>query len=164
MPSNEHTTNKKKPNYLLCIGLPVLIGCIVVGAMVLLAMPSLENSPSTEYNKQRRADMVVLANAIVQYRTNNNGKFPTDPVSFKRDYITSRGYSFTDPDGVAYTIDFASLNEGETDDLPSQSYTMYVVTNAVCNDTNNKAEYSSNKNKSVILYHPNKSYTICSEL
>ncbi len=161
----EQSTNKKsgKPNQALVVIAIVLLVLVCLGGMVALALPSLERSSSSEHNQQRQLDMQVLSNATTEYKRNNNGKAPTDGAYLIKNYIVSKGYDFVDPDGVTYSVSFANLSSGETETLPNQSYTMYVLSNAICDDAN-KAKHSNNKNDSVVIYHPDRSNTMCLDI
>lgn len=162
----EQSTNKKskKPNHTLVVIAIVLAVLVCMGVMVLLALPALERSSSSEHNEQRQLDMMVLSNAVTEYQRNNNGKTPTDGAYLIKNYITGKGYSFVDPDGMAYTVSFANLSSGETETLPNESYMMYVLSNATCDNDALKAKYSSNKNDMVVIYHPNRSNTMCLDI
>lgn len=162
----EQSANKKteKPNQVLVVMVAVLAVLVIMGGIVAFALSSLERSPSSEHNEQRQLDMMVLSNAVTEYKRNNNGKTPTDGAYLIKNYITGKGYSFVDPDSVAYTVSFANLNSGETETLPNESYTMYILNNATCDSDALKAKYSSNKNDMVVIYHPNRSNTMCLDI
>lgn len=168
----EQPTSKKpkKPNQALAVIASVLLVLVTIVSAIYASLSS-ERYLSSGHSSQRRIDMQRLSIAVTEYKKNNSGKLPRDGAYLVEHYITktsydhySSSYSFVDPDGVDYTVSIAGLSNGEEESLPNRSYTMYVLSNAVCDSNASKAKYSSNKNDLVVIYHPSGSYTMCLDI
>ena len=82
--------------------------------MVFLALPALQRS---QRNEQRKRDMVEIAGAIQNYRSDNKGKMPISPHDigpYIKPYIR---HDMRDPDGDEYIIPtIATLRDNDYKD------------------------------------------------
>ena len=76
--------------------------------MVFVALPALQRS---QRDTQRREDMSRFISQLQQYQANNNRNVPGNSASnwnatngFIKDYLTSGGDTFVDPNGTAYNV------------------------------------------------------------
>lgn len=145
-----NTNDKPKNNRHILIGVIVLLGvAALIGVAILLGN---RDEISAEDLKRYTNDASRLASAVSEYQLSNNGRFPSDASKLVKDYV--RG-------SFAYSVSFATLSEGETEKLPAESNTMYVINSAGCDG--NQAIYKGNKRSFAVMYHAPGSYVICVE-
>lgn len=158
-------TNNKEGFTIIEVVLVLAIAGLIF-LMVFIALPALQRS---QRDTQRRDDFARLATAITQFQTNNNGKVPmamgagSIPTSdtFKTKYLGGAD-SFKDPDGEAYTINFATFGSSKPwESLTAVNHQIYVYNKAKCNGETMVA--SSSVNDYAIVYKLEGSGTFCQD-
>lgn len=142
------------------VSLVLAIGGLVL-VLVFIALPGLQRS---QRDSQRKDDIMLFAENVKKYQTNNNrGALPgtdTELGVIKTNFMNGK---FEDPNGVDYVLSYVDCSSvktlgascGTVNDIKDKSfadnnYTLHFVASAACE--NNLAVKSSNKRKAAILY------------
>lgn len=152
--NSDKVANFRLKSIVVLLSIAILIGIIAVSWID--SFSGLSKDASTD-DDTRRAQAAQLYNAVTEYRKNNIGRMPTDATILIQRYLNN---DFSDPDGTPYTITFVMLNDGDTERLPNPNNTMYILSNAVC-DNDRQAKYSSSEQNYVVMYHHYGSYAMC---
>lgn len=97
---NQATTEGKGFTIIEVVLVLAIAGLIFL--MVFIALPALQRS---QRDTQRKDDLSRLQTAVTRYSSNNRGKLPSSfDSAFINSYLKTAGDTFTDPNGVDYTI------------------------------------------------------------
>lgn len=136
----------------------------IAGMIMLLAFLALPGLQRSQRDSTRKDDIMRLADSIKRFQSNNNrGALPssTDLSGFAEKYLDS---NFADPKGDKYVLVWDSLEGKPSNKIDAKNNPKIVfVVSAKCGDEN-KAVYSNNNRKAVLLYKLEVGGTFCFEL
>lgn len=136
----------------------------IAGMIILLAFIALPGLQRSQRDSERKDDMMMLADAVKKFQTNNNrGALPKSADELSQIKSSFLKNDFDDPDGYQYLFvydgctDVSNAGAGcaaANNALSKETFNthhIYFVAGASCND-NSEAVKSSNARKAAIMY------------